>query len=366
MAEEFDSIENLAEEIKSKLSSSNSRKNIIALYAFNATGKTRLANILGGSDCEDEDDEIIKSLYYSVFLEDIFNWDNENYVLLFDSNNWIIKLVRDQGLENDIVNNFKYITNSKLEPLFDFTKGEVSFSIASGDEQNESNIKISRGEESVLIWSVFYTVLESVIEDLNTEESDRTTTEFNKIEYIIIDDPVSSIDDTKIISIAIMLAKAIRSCKNNNIKFLITTHHALFYNVILNSFKKEKQSGVFESYSLLKDSGVLKLSRQNDSPFGYHLILKETLKNAILQNNIERYHFNLFRGLLEKTSSFLGYQSWGQCVSGDKKDEFIRLINLYSHNKISELEPRHLSEEEIEIFKETFNKFTEKYFHENK
>lgn len=366
MAEEFGSIENLAEEIKSKLNSSDSKKNIIAIYAFNATGKTRLANILSGANHEDTEDYTIKSLCYSVFLEDIFNWDNDNYVLLFDSNNWIIKLVRDQGLENDIVNNFKYITNSKLEPLFDFIKGEVSFSIPSGDEQNELNIKISRGEEGVLIWSIFSSVLMTLIDTLNTEESNRTTEEFNNIEYVIIDDPVSSIDDAKIISIALSLVSAIKYSKNKNVKFLITTHHALFYNVILNSFKKEKNSGIFDSYSLLKDSGILKLLKQDDSPFGYHLILKETIKNAILQNSIERYHFNLFRSLLEKTASFLGFQSWGECVSGDRKDEFIRLINLYSHNKLSELEPRHLPEEEVEVFKEAFDKFTEKYFHENK
>lgn len=361
MAEEFESIEKLAEEIKNKFDSSKSNKKVITLYAFNATGKTRIANILGRLDQDNEiEDTPIKSLCYSAFLEDIFKWDNGNYILNFDKNDWMIRFIKDQGLENKIVNSFKDITNSKIEPLFDFDNGEVSFSVASGDEQNESNIKISRGEESILIWSVFYVVLETVIDVLNEYEVDRNTQEFNNLKYIIIDDPVSSIDDTKIVSIAVMLADIINSCKNIDVSFLITTHHALFYNIIFNSIKKE-------GYILSKNDKILKLEKQKgDSPFGYHLLLKKTLENAILQNSIERYHFNLFRNLLEKTSNFLGIENWGDCVSGDKRDEFLRKINLYSHSKLSDLEFKDLSTEDKEIFKETFNKFTEKYFYENK
>lgn len=362
--EEFKSIEELFESIKNKFDSCNSTKKIIALYAFNSTGKTRLANKFQQINNEDEsENNFVKSLCHSVFLGDIFTWDNENYILNFDKNFWIIKLIIDQGLENNIVRNFKDITNSKIEPLFDFTKGEVSFGIASGDEQNESNIKISKGEESVLIWSIFYAVLETVIDTLNTDEFLRTTSEFNDLRYIVIDDPVSSIDDTKIVSIAVKLVILIDSCKNTNTKFLITTHHALFYNVIVNSIKRIKRCN-FESLKLSKDNGILKLSKQGDSPFGYHLLLKETIKNAILDDKIERYHFNLFRGLLEKTANFFGKEGWGDCISGDGKDEFARLLNLYSHNKLSDLEPRELSNEDKDIFKQTFDIFIKEYFHE--
>ena len=359
MVEEFESIEKLAEEIKNKFDSSNSNKKIITLYAFNATGKTRLANIFNEEDSKEEiEDTYIKSLCYSAFLEDIFKWDNDNYILLFDKNDWIIKFIKDQGLANKIIDCFKDITNSKIEPVFDFSSGEVYFKIASGDEQNESNIKISRGEESILIWSIFYTVLETVMDVLNEDESTRSTQEFNNLKYIIIDDPVSSIDDTKIISIAVRLSYIIDCCENTNINFLITTHHALFYNVIFNSLKKE-------GYILSRHEKILRLEKQKgDSPFGYHLLLKETIKNAIVGNKIEKYHFNLFRNLLEKTANFLGIEYWGDCVSGDKRDEFLRKINLYSHSKLSDIEPKDLSNEDKEIFKQTFDTFIKKYFHE--
>jgi hypothetical protein len=107
------------------------------------------------------------------------------------------------------------------------------------------------------------------------KKDSRTTDIFNDLEYIIIDDPVSSIDDTRIITLAVKLGHLI---KNDHIaeyleitkkelekeklaqdvienklkeirteeyselklKFLLTTHHALYYNVIVNSFRQEK------------------------------------------------------------------------------------------------------------------------------
>lgn len=63
----------------------------------------------------------------------------------------------------------------------------------------------------MLIWSVFYTVLKTAIDALNTiKVEDRSTSVFDDLECIIIDDPVSSIDDTKIITMAIKLIEAIK------------------------------------------------------------------------------------------------------------------------------------------------------------
>ncbi len=350
---EFDSIEDVAVEIKKKLDSSTSKKKIMTLYAFNATGKTRLASIFNK-----EDGYSMKTFCYSAFFEDMFRWDNENYVLIFNLNSWIVRLIIEQGLESKIIDNFKDITNSKIEPSFDFMRGEVIFSFVSGDDKAVSIIKISRSEESMLIWCIFYTILETVIETLNTKEEDRTTQIFNDLQYIVIDDPVSSIDDTKIITMAIKLVDKIKLCQKNTMKFLITTHHALFYNVIVNSFKKENG---FESFSLMKDNYILKLSKQDDSPFSYHLSIKQLIQDAINNNNIEKYHFNLFRNLLEKTSNFLGYNNWHDCLSGDSKQEFVRILNLYSHSKLSDLESKDLPGEDKELFRVTFHNFIEHF-----
>jgi len=415
---DFTSIETLAQDLKTKLDAVTTKKKVVALYAFNATGKTRLSNLLNWENeswdvllTEDWDflvtengDKIIvdngkiKTLCYNAFLEDMFTWDNENYILKFNPHSWIIKLIVDEGLEADIVDNFKDIINSndlKLEPSFDFAKWEVTFKIASGDDVSASNIKISKGEESIFIWSVFYTILEAAISELILLKEDRSTDAFDDLEYIILDDPVSSIDDTRIIALAI---KTINLIKNDHIadkleykkkelaeqeftpeyienrlqdlraenytdiklKFLITTHHALFYNVLVNSFKREKDVN-FKSFSLSRDSNVFRLTEQWDSPFSYHLSVKELIQKAINNDSIEKYHFNLFRALLEKTSNFLWYENWYDCVHWENKQESIRLLNLYSHSRLSDLEPSEMSVRDKDLFQQAFKGFTQQF-----
>ena len=384
---EFDSIEALAEEMKTKLDAATTKKKVIAVYAFNATGKTRLSNLLHSKGenwevLEIEDWEIlvtengdpiaiqsggIKTLCYNAFLEDMFTWDNENYILRFQPDSWIIKLVSEQGLEGAIIENFKdiyYSHHTKIEPSFDFIKWEVTFKIASGDDNSATNIKISKGEESMLIWSVFYTVLEAAIDAMNTSESDRTTSAFNDLQYIIIDDPVSSIDDTKIITMAIKLIEAIKLYQGNTVKFLITTHHTLFYNVLVNSFvrMRKKSKCDFESYSLSKINQKFELKIQDDSPFSYHLSVKNTIQTAITNNTIEKYHFNLFRNLLEKTSIFLGKNNWSDCIeAGENKEKLKHCLQIYSHSKLSELESSELPIEDKELLKETFATFIQHF-----
>lgn len=357
---EFNTINDLARNIKRNLDASTSKTKILALFAFNSTGKTRLTKILSTADDENEvDNGQTKVLCYNAFLEDIFKWDNENYILTFDTNSWIINLIIEQGLDGVIVDNFNDVINLKIEPSFDFTKGEVTFNIVSGDNRSTTNIKISKGEESVLIWSVFYAVLKTAVDALNTNEADRTTPIFNDLKYIIIDDPVSSIDDTRIITIAIKLIETIQSCQNNAVKFFITTHHALFYNVIVNNFNKNARDRKcsFKSYSLLKDNYIFRLSEKGDAPFSYHLSVKEIIQKAIESDSLEKYHFNLFRNILEKTANFLGYSHWTDCVAKDNKQKFIRLLNLYSHGKLSDLESKELSGDDKSLFKEIFDNF---------
>lgn len=352
--EEFVSIEKLATAIKRKLGRATTQTKIIVLYAFNATGKTRLTGLLN-----DTEGECLKVLCYNPFLEDMFRWDNDNYILTFSPNSWFVELVNEQGLEKDIIDNFKSIVSSKIEPLFDFKAGKVTFSVPTGGDSSVNNIKISKGEESMLIWSIFYTILETAADALDTDEANRTTQVFNGLQYIIIDDPVSSIDDTKIITMAVKLIETIKLLKNSTVKILITTHHALFYNVAVSSLKKvkRKNKNIFRSFSLSQNNYTYKLSGQSEAPFSYHLSVKKMIQDAISGDSLERYHFNLFRNLLEKTANFLGYNDWVDCVVGDKRQEFIKLLNLYSHSRLSDLESREISFQDKTIFQETFNDF---------
>lgn len=53
----------------------NSNKKVTLLYAFNATGKTRLSMEFKNLVNEIRDDEVIKHVvYYNAFTEDLFSW----------------------------------------------------------------------------------------------------------------------------------------------------------------------------------------------------------------------------------------------------------------------------------------------------
>ena len=51
---------------------------------------------------------------------------------------------------------------------------------------------------------------------------------------------VTSLDDNHLIQLAISLRESIANSKSSELRFIITTHHALFYNVLFNEFKSER------------------------------------------------------------------------------------------------------------------------------
>jgi len=352
---EFKSIQTLYRSVKNELDLITDNNIASIIFSFNGAGKTRLSNEFCNLNAAEEN---LKVLCYNAFFEDYFFWDNEKYILnLYPS--WVRDLIKSQELESQIINNFKGMLNTKIEPSFDEAMSKISFNIPTGDDTAQENIKISRGEESTFIWIVFYTILESAIESLNTKEEDRLTDFFNHLEYIIIDYPVSSLDDTKLITLAVNLIGLIKEYKEKNLKLLITTHHALFYNILYSSFKLKN----FNRHTkiLSKENFKFKLDKINDSPFSYHheIILK--LQKAVKSNNIEKYHFNLFRALLEKTSNFLGLGKMENCITGEKKEEIVRLLHSYSHNKLIETEFKNLPDGHKNLFKLAFNDFVKEF-----
>lgn len=361
------SIEDIWTQIRTNLNSSTDKKSIALLYAFNATWKTRLSVDFNSLN-ETEEDSELKVLSYNAFLEDLFFWDNEKCILEFKSH-WVINFIKEQDLESNIQNIYINITRSKIEPKFNYENEYVNFPIAlTWDDWNPKdpkNIKVSKSEESILIWAIFYSILETAIEALNTEKlDDRTTDLFNHLEYMVIDDPVSSIDDARITEIAVKLFETIYSSKNKQLNFLITTHHALFYNILFNSFRRMSKSEAKKSFYILSKNSdnTLNLETQNDdTPFAYHLLVKEKIKEAIVNDSIEKYHFNLLRSLLEKTANFLGYTDFSDCILWEKKEQFCRVINSYSHGKLSEIEYSVVSNEDKEIFTETFQEFLQNF-----
>jgi hypothetical protein len=325
-------------------------KKVQLIYAFNGTGKTRLSKefkqlIAPRANNNEGDDEADQSelagkkiLYYNAFTEDLFYWDNDlgqgaEPKLKIQPNSFTDWVLKDQGQDRNIITNFQRYANEKLTPLFSTDFSEVSFSLERGDNENSGNLKISKSEESSFIWSVFYTLLDQVISTLNvTEPTEQETNQFDDLEYIFIDDPVSSLDENHLIELAVNLAGLIKSSQSS-LKFIVTTHSPLFYNVLFNELNG-KACYMLERF---EDSTFALTEKKGDSntSFSYHLHLKQTIELAIAENTVQRYHFTLLRNLYEKTASFLGYPKWSDLLPDDKPLYLSRIINFTSHSTLS-------------------------------
>lgn len=370
----------IAEELK------NSPKKVQLIYAFNGSGKTRLSRtfkemLAAEMNEEDAADPFGLSdkniLYYNAFTEDLFYWDNdleadESRKLKIHPNAFTKWVFEDQGQDQNIIAHFQRLTNSKLTPEFSADFSEVSFSMVAGDDAHLGNLKISKGEESNLIWSVFYSLLEQVIEVLNVPEIDnRETNAFDKLNYVFIDDPVSSLDDNHLIQLAVDLAALITSSDFTNghgLKFIITTHSPLFYNVLHNELGLKKGNKKDGCYLLERfEDGTFNLNvKYGDSnkSFSYHLYLKQLLEQAIEHNQIERYHFMLLRNLYEKTAGFLGYPEWGELlntVPGNKQAYLNRIIQFTSHSSLSSEVISEPNEQEKQTVKLLLDNLMENY-----
>ncbi|HVM87922.1 MAG TPA: AAA family ATPase [Puia sp.] len=320
-------------------------KKVQLIYAFNGSGKTRLSRefkqLIAPKEleAEQEEDSRIKILYYNAFTEDLFFWDNDLEadsdrklkIQLNSFTNWVL---REQGQDRNIVENFQLLTNDKLTPQFNEEFTEVRFSFERGNEGDTEFVKISKGEESCFIWSVFFSLMEQVVSVLNVAEPEsRETPQYNNLKYIFIDDPVSSLDDTHLIELAVNISELIKS-STSDLKFIITTHNPLFYNVIFNEFNRVKKTKKWILEKL--NDGTFSIKElESDSPFSYHLFLLAELEKATQPTGeIKKFHFNFLRNILEKTSTFLGYNKWEELLPRESREAYYRrIINLSSHSK---------------------------------
>ncbi|CWP26851.1 AAA family ATPase [Neisseria meningitidis] len=355
------SLTEIAEQLK------GSNKKVQLIYAFNGTGKTRLSgefkNLIAPTSSEGADGEPTrrKFLYYNAFTEDLFFWDNDLLAneaprLKIQKNSFTDWLLRDNGLDGAVIKNFQYYTYDKLTPDFNDNFSEIVFYFARGNDEQIENIKISKGEESNFIWSIFYVLIRQVIAELNIPEDSeegRSTDQFDDLEYIFIDDPVSSLDENHLIQQAVDLADLIKSSESE-LKFIITTHNVLFYNVLYNELKLKNKNG---SYLLLKNEDgsfdILEKRGDSNKSFSYHLHLKGVIEKAIQNQQVERFHFILLRNLYEKTANFLGYEEWSNLLPEDgRQNYFQRIINFTSHSTLSNeefIEPTRQEQETIKL-----------------
>jgi hypothetical protein len=132
--------------------------------------------------------------------------------------------------------------------------------------------------------------------------------------------------------------------------------------VLHNELKKD----TFKKYLLKKqEDGEYDLVVQpNDSPFSYHLYLKTELGKAIEKGQLHKYHFNFLRNILEKTSTFLGYQGWAELLPQTEEAPNpyeARMINISSHSKHAGEEVAELTEDDKRVLRYLVNQINQTY-----
>lgn len=334
----------------------------VLLYAFNGTGKTRLSMEFkerGKKGGEDQRD----TLYFNAFTEDLFSWDNDltnnqTRVLKLNSSSRFFRGFQELALEERIATHLTRYADFSFD--IDYEKYEVQFKRTEvnkvweeGKQVERSDIKylikISRGEENIFIWCVFLSICELSIERDNA---------YDWVQYIYIDDPISSLDENNAIAVASHLAQLLQSGVGK-IKTVISSHHSLFFNVMCNELKKQAHCRYFLHKTT---SSAYTLQKTDDTPFFHHVALLSELKKAADSDLIYTYHFNILRNILEKTSSFFGFNDFSACIAGMDDDVlFARALNLLSHGKYSIYEPVEMNMDNKELFKRILQSFLDKY-----
>ncbi|MDE0435545.1 MAG: AAA family ATPase [Bryobacterales bacterium] len=359
-------------------------KKFILLYAYNRTGKTRLSTAfkdLGKVVDADDETERRDTLYFNAFTEDLFTWDND----LENDSERKLTLNTDSsffaGLESmEMDNRIRTLLNRYAD--FDFRIDTAAWEVVfarefrvkkdgtDGDEVDGANtgqdggedgyetrreeaIKISRGEENIFIWCFFLAIVELALDDDGTGP-------YNWVNYIYIDDPISSLDEHNAIAVANHLAQLLKR-PESGLKTVISTHHTLFFNVLCNELYRASK------YFLGRDgsSEGLLLRETGDTPLFHHVAALVELYEAERDGRLYTHHFNMLRATLEKTASFHGYRNFSACIKRDADDEdgilHTRLINILSHGNYSLFEPQEMLEENKRYFREILHDFIDRH-----
>ena len=332
-----------------------SDKQVHLIYAFNATGKTRLS--VAYKDATKKEDGSHAGVYYNAYSEDLFTWDNDN-----ENQEQNIRLVvtpcslnRFHALltEDDIRGKLKPYRPKfgfRFNPYEDTERGIASVTFfLKGEDDAGMPIKISRGEERIFVWCFFLALFE--VEGWADQQSG----------HFFIDDPVSSLDDHNIFVTATTLFDLIESQFKKR-KIILTTHHMGLFSLLCDWMTKGEKASKFKirEQSIVKvhlmkygADGVLCLENPRSEVLLYHLRVLQTLEQARRDDHVAAYHFALLRQALENIASFLGVGQFAYVLKEigiDSPADAANMVNALSHKKVYYYESDELSPVDRQYF----------------
>ena len=336
------------------------KENIVLLFAFNGTGKTRLSveykklskNVNNGEQ---------NGVYYNSYSEDLFQWyrndeKSEEGIILKISYSDLNQF--HSLLDESIIREKLEVYRPKFDFRFNYSQDishgieSISFFSKNGDL---NPIKVSRGEEQIFIWCFFLAIFDV-----------QGWKDKNKA-FLFIDDPVSSLDDNNIFVTAATLLDLIEDHYDKN-KIIITTHHAGFFSLLSNWLTKGEKAGKYGKCTIQRiiksTTDGLDLVTFKKDVFLYHLELIQTLEQAVIEDSLYNYHFAILRQVIENIASFLGTGQVSYVLDqigiGDK-DRIMQIINALSHEKIFRFQASVMVPDNKEIFLEVFSALKTKY-----
>ena len=334
-----------------------SKEPILLIYAFNATGKTKL--LVEYKNITKNDDGDHTGVYYNAYSEDLFRWDNDELngnenmrleILPSNLNPYFSSVIENPDLLADKL--APYLPKYSYE--FDTnTNPEIGIDAIRFARDGEKNIKISRGEERIFVWCFFLALFDA---DAWTGEQDS---------HFFIDDPVSSMDDHNIFITADSIIKIIddKIAKSEK-RMIVTTHHIGLFSILADRLMNGTHKNNTKRKILSNQNDELTLKNHDKDVFLYHLYLIQILKESINEKKIMGYHFIILRQLLEIISSFLGTGGIKKALKDigyeDNLEMVSNQVNALSH-KDARQQPADLNPVDAALLEEIYNNIQVKY-----
>ncbi len=358
----YQSLRTLVTRLRDDLNNPTKPTQLILLYAYNRTGKTRLSMEFKDAG-KRRNNGTADTLYFNAFTEDLFTWENDldgdaARHLQLNPDSTFFNGLKDLALDETIAGYLDRYADFDFD--IDYTEWKVSF--RKGEAEN---IKISRGEQNIFIWCLFMAICERMLDGHISYQSNK---------FLYIDDPISSLDDNNAIAVACDLAQLLRRAASRQdpngdpapIKIVFSSHHALFFNVMCNEIGRPKAGEpkvTHKRYFLHRPNGdgAYTLRATDDTPFFHHVASLAELQLAATSGTLYTFHFNALRSIMEKTAAFFGHPDISFCLKSlnneDDRALYNRALNLLSHGKYAIHEPTEMGDDNKDLFRRLLTDF---------
>ena len=346
-------------EIAKQINESN--ENIVIVYAFNATGKTRLS-VAYKDETKKSNNGRHAGVYYNAFSEDLFVWDNDEendgadlkLTIRRSSLNQFHSFLyenREAVLDKLAMYAPKYIFELVAHQNLEDGIESIRFFI---NEADKRPIKISRGEERIFVWCFFLALLDV---DGWANEQDA---------HIFIDDPVSSLDEHNICVTAESIFQLVETHYFKK-RVVVTTHHIGLFSILADRLTKGSKSDRYKNLTklcvLTKNGDALSLDTPRYGVFLFHLHVLQLLVEAS-RSELYAHHIVMLRQVLENVASFMGRGNIGfvlNQIGVADAESAANTINSLSHKDAYYYQSDLMPPAVQTVFRDVLDKLLDKY-----